>query len=239
MQPNPLFIACDFSSRAELDQFLKEMEGRHLHLKVGMELFYKEGPEIVHALKEKGHSVFLDLKLHDIPETVKRSMIQLAALGADLVNVHASGGIRMMEAAMEGLHQGTPKGQAIPSCIAVTQLTSTSALMMNEELKIAGFLEDQVRHLAGLAMQAGLKGVVCSSMETEMLKAAYPSIWTLTPGIRLKGSDAGDQVRVCTPGEARQAKTDAIVVGRGITRAEDRLQAYEHYIKEWVGYDNQ
>lgn len=238
MQPNPLFIALDVPSKQEAFTLLEPFSDQSLSVKVGMELYFREGPAIVYDLKSAGHDVFLDLKLHDIPETVKRSMTVLASLGVDLVNLHAAGGRAMMEGAMEGLEIGTPSDSRIPECIAVTQLTSTSEVMLKEELQVREPMTDHVVHLAGLALQAGLKGVVCSAQEAQALKHHHPAIWTLTPGIRMQSDASDDQVRVMTPSAAKKAGSDAIVVGRGITKAEEPYTAYLKYMKEWTANDN-
>ncbi|AOM83250.1 orotidine-5'-phosphate decarboxylase [Salisediminibacterium beveridgei] len=238
MRSTPLFIALDVPTKQDAMGLLHHFSDEKPAVKVGMELFYKEGPAMIYDLKVLGHEVFLDLKLHDIPETVKRSMMVLATLGIDLVNVHAAGGKRMMEAAMEGLVIGTPSGRDVPDCIAVTQLTSTSDMMLKEELHVYEPITDHVVHQGGLALQAGLKGVVCSAMEAAELKRHHPAIWTLTPGIRLKNDAPHDQIRVMTPSAARVAGSDAIVVGRGITKAENPRAAYLNYMKEWTVNDN-
>lgn len=238
MRSNPLFIALDVPAKQNAMNLLACFTEEQPAVKVGMELFYKEGPAMILDLKAAGYEVFLDLKLHDIPETVKRSMTVLATLGIDLVNVHAAGGKDMMEAAMEGLYKGTPTGENVPDCIAVTQLTSTSETILNEELLIRESMTDYVVHQGGLALQAGLKGVVCSALEAAELKQHYPTIYTLTPGIRLKEDSPHDQIRVMTPSAARIAGSDAIVVGRGITKAENPQTAYLNYMKEWTANDN-
>lgn len=222
-------IALDFPSLQEVEQFLSLFQNERLHVKVGMQLFYKEGPKIIEKLKADGHWVFLDLKLHDIPNTVKAAMKSLSSLEVDMVNVHASGGVKMMEAALEGLKSGNAR----PLCIAVTQLTSTSEAMLKTELLIQEKLEQTVLHYAGLAKQAGLDGVVCSALEVPLLKESIPNFITVTPGIRLAGDDAHDQTRIVTPRKAKQLGSDYIVVGRSITKSEHPLAAYERVVAEW------
>jgi orotidine-5'-phosphate decarboxylase len=231
-----LIIALDFANAEEVGQFLKPFDDQKLFLKVGMELFYQEGPSIVHSLKEAGHRIFLDLKLHDIPNTVKSAMRGLAGLGVDLVNVHAAGGTEMMEAAIEGLEAGTAAGRNRPACIAVTQLTSTSEEQMNKEQLIPVALKESVLHYASLAMGAGLDGVVCSALEAVSIrKRLGSSFYTVTPGIRMKSDQVQDQKRVATPEFARDAGVSAIVVGRSITRADDPLKSYQQWIQAWKG----
>lgn len=228
-----LIIALDFKDRAETEDFLKVFQEEKLFVKVGMELFYSEGPAIIKALKEKGHRIFLDLKCHDIPNTVKRTMSILAGLGVDLVNLHAAGGIKMMEAAVEGLEEGAV-GQR-PLCIAVTQLTSISPEILNEELLIQHELKETVLHYARNARKAGLDGVVCSPLEAGMIKEDIGQDFiTVTPGIRLKESAIDDQVRITTPLEARELGSDYIVVGRPITRAKDPLAIYLQMKEEFT-----
>jgi orotidine-5'-phosphate decarboxylase len=231
-----LIIALDFANAEEVGQFLKPFDDQKLFLKVGMELFYQEGPSIVHSLKEAGHRIFLDLKLHDIPNTVKSAMRGLAGLGVDLVNVHAAGGTEMMEAAIEGLEAGTAAGRNRPACIAVTQLTSTSEEQMNKEQLIPVALKESVLHYASLAMGAGLDGVVCSALEAVSIrKRLGSSFYTVTPGIRMKSDLVQDQKRVATPEFARDAGVSGIVVGRSITRADDPLKSYQQWIQAWKG----
>jgi len=233
---NSLIIALDFATKQEVHQFLEPFGNEPLFVKVGMELFYQEGPSIVHELKEKNHQVFLDLKLHDIPNTVGSAMRGLAKLGVDLVNVHAAGGKEMMMAALEGLEAGTPAGIVRPNCIAVTQLTSTSEEQMNREQLINVSLEQSVLHYASLANSAGLDGVVCSSHEASNIrKQVGADFLTVTPGIRLATDDVQDQKRVASPEFAREAGVSAIVVGRSITRAEDSVQSYHQFKQAWEG----
>jgi orotidine-5'-phosphate decarboxylase len=229
-------IALDFPSMDEVKQFLSHFEGESLFLKIGMELFYQEGPKVVTFLKEQGHRIFLDLKLHDIPNTVKSAMKGLARLEVDLVNVHASGGKRMMEAAMEGLESGTPSGKQRPYCIAVTQLTSTSEKMVKEELMIDRPLHEVVFHYASLAKESGLDGIVCSVHEVPLIrKSIGRDIITVTPGIRLSSDEQHDQIRVATPQDAYKAGSTAIVVGRSITKSPDPYYTYQIMKEEWEG----
>lgn len=231
-----LIIALDFPNKKEVFQFLQHFQNEKLFLKVGMELFYQEGPTIIDELKNHGHKLFLDLKLHDIPNTVKNAMKGLAKLGCDLVNVHASGGTQMMMAALEGLEEGTASGMKRPYCIAVTQLTSTSEEQMKREQLVKASLEESVLHYAKLAKEAGLDGVVCSSHEVEMINRQIETPFiTVTPGIRLEDDAREDQKRVATPQFARKAGATAIVVGRGITKSQDPLVSYYLYKKAWEG----
>lgn len=233
---NELIVALDFASASEVAGFLKPFASQKLFLKVGMELFYKEGPAIIHTLKEAGHQIFLDLKLHDIPNTVKSAMRNLASLECDLVNVHAAGGREMMEAALEGLEAGTASGRRRPYCIAVTQLTSTSEEQMNKEQLIPVALKESVLHYASLAMSAGLDGVVCSALEAVSIrKRLGESFYTVTPGIRMNTDQVQDQKRVATPEFAREAGVSAIVVGRSITRASDPYKNYQQWMEAWKG----
>jgi orotidine-5'-phosphate decarboxylase len=233
---NELIIALDFADGQEVAEFLKPFGNQKLFLKVGMELFYKEGPSIIHTLKESGHQIFLDLKLHDIPNTVKSAMKNLAGLECDLVNVHAAGGREMMEAAIEGLESGTSAGRKRPLCIAVTQLTSTSEEQMNKEQLIPVALKESVLHYAALAKSSGLDGVVCSALEAGSIrKRLGDSFYMVTPGIRMESDQVQDQKRVATPEFARSAGVSAIVVGRSITRAQDCLSSYQQWIKAWKG----
>lgn len=233
---NSLIIALDFPNKTEVFNFLDRFNGEKLFVKVGMELFYQEGPNIVRELKEEGHQVFLDLKLHDIPNTVKSAMRNIAGLGADLVNVHAAGGIRMMESALEGLDAGTPAGQKRPFAIAVTQLTSTSQQEMQEWQQIKLPLLDSVAHYAAITKQAGMDGVVCSPLEAALIRDHLGADFlTVTPGIRLSSDDVQDQVRVATPGSARESGVSAIVVGRSITRAQNPYESYQLFKTEWEG----
>lgn len=230
----PLIVALDFPSKLEVQQFLAPFANESLFVKVGMELFYKEGAGILSFLKENGHKIFLDLKLHDIPNTVKSAMRNLASFDVDIVNVHAAGGKQMMEAALEGLDQGTRVGKERPKCIAVTQLTSTSQEMLQQELLINEALDSVVVSYAKNASASGLDGVVCSTWEVEkILEACGPNFLTVTPGIRLKSNTVDDQVRIATPEEARKRGSWGIVVGRPITKADNPLEEYNIVRNEW------
>ncbi|ASB69659.1 orotidine-5'-phosphate decarboxylase [Bacillus subtilis] len=236
MKNNLPIIALDFASAEETLAFLAPFQQEPLFVKVGMELFYQEGPSIVKQLKERNCELFLDLKLHDIPTTVNKAMKRLASLGVDLVNVHAAGGKKMMQAALEGLEEGTPAGKKRPSLIAVTQLTSTSEQIMKDELLIEKSLIDTVVHYSKKAEESGLDGVVCSVHEAKAIyQAVSPSFLTVTPGIRMSDDAANDQVRVATPAIAREKGSSAIVVGRSITKAEDPVKAYKAVRLEWEG----
>ena len=228
-------IALDFSTWQEVEDFLRFFpEEEKLFVKIGMELFYQEGPEIVRYLKDAGHDVFLDLKLHDIPNTVEKAMRGLAKLGVDVICVHAAGGIRMMEAAMRGLEEGTPEGGKRPLLLAITQLTSTSEEEMHADQLIEVPLEKSVIHYANCAKKAGLDGVVSSAWEVEAIKeTAGDEFVCLTPGIRPEGTVAGDQTRVVTPSQAREIGSTFIVVGRPITQATDPYEAYRTIQTEW------
>jgi orotidine-5'-phosphate decarboxylase len=228
-------IALDFHSAEEAFTFLKPFE-RSVNVKVGMQLYYKEGPAIVAKLKEKGYGVFLDLKLHDIPNTVKTAMEVLAGFGVDLVNVHAAGGKTMMEAALEGLDKGTGAGLRRPSIIGVTQLTSTDDRHVREEQLIDVSLAQSVLHYAKLTQQAGLDGVVCSVLEASAIsQSCGPEFFKVTPGIRLADDAKNDQIRIATPEEARLAGSTHIVVGRSITAAQNPYTAYELITSQWEG----
>lgn len=230
-----VIIACDFNSKADLMTFLDkfENEDRKPFLKVGMELFYAEGPAIVKEIKARGHKIFLDLKLHDIPNTVKKAMAVLSALDVDICNLHAAGTAAMMEAALEGL---TRADGTRPLLIAVTQLTSTSEERMQKELLIDRPLDEVVMHYAKNAKDAGLDGVVCSPLEAGKVKAVCGDAFlTVTPGVRFADGEVGDQVRVTTPAKARELGSDYIVVGRPITQAADPVQAYHRCIREFLG----
>ena len=228
-----VIIACDFAGRAAAEEFLDRFTEEKPYVKIGMELFYAAGPDIVRSLKDRGHKVFLDLKLCDIPNTVKKSMAVLRDLGADMVNLHASGTIEMMEAALEGLTR--PDGTR-PLLIAVTQLTSTSEERMRRDLLIDRPLEEVVLHYAQNARTAGLDGVVCSPLEASAVHARCGADFlTVTPGVRFAGGDVGDQVRVTTPARAKEIGSDYIVVGRPITAAGDPVAAYRRCVEEFVG----
>ena len=228
-----VIIALDFPNAEETYRFLDQFTGRKPFVKIGMELFYAEGPQIVREIKKRGHKVFLDLKLHDIPNTVKGGMQSLRDLGVDMTNVHASGGIRMMKAAVEGL---TRADGTRPMLIAVTQLTSTSQETMTEELLIDRPIADVVVQYAKNAQAAGLEGVVCSPLEAGRIHAEVGADFkTITPGIRFAGDAVGDQARVTTPAKAKEIGSDYIVVGRSITAAADPVAAYERALQDFVG----
>ena len=227
-----VIVAADFPNAEALWGFLDRLGDQRPYVKVGMELFYGAGPDLVRELKARGYKVFLDLKLHDIPNTVGSTMRVLRDLGADMVNLHAAGGSKMMEAAREGL---TREDGTRPLLIAVTQLTSTSKDMLNEELLIPGEVDRAVAHYARVAQEAGLDGVVCSARETALVKEACgPEFLTVTPGIRFADAAADDQVRVMTPAAAREVGSDYIVVGRPITAAEDPEAAYVRCVEDFV-----
>lgn len=227
-----VIIACDFASREATLQFLDRFTGRKPFIKIGMELYYAEGPQIVRDLKARGHKIFLDLKLHDIPNTVKKSMAVLSRLDVDMTNLHASGTKAMMEAALEGLTR--PDGTR-PLLIAVTQLTSTSPEAMKNDLLIDAPMADVVMHYAQNAKEAGLDGVVCSPLEAEAVHSRCgKSFLTVTPGVRFADGDKGDQVRVMTPEQAKKIGSDYIVVGRPITAAADPVAAYARCLAEFV-----
>ncbi|MBQ9769075.1 MAG: orotidine-5'-phosphate decarboxylase [Clostridia bacterium] len=227
-----VIIACDFASKADCLNFLDKFTGKKPFVKIGMELFYAEGPEIVRELKARGHKIFLDLKLHDIPNTVKKSMNVLSRLDVDMTNLHAAGTISMMEAALEGLTR--PDGTR-PLLIAVTQLTSTDQERMEKDLLIKEPIDKVVMHYASNAAKAGLDGVVCSPLEAgKVHETCGKSFLTVTPGVRFADGDIGDQKRVMTPAEAKKIGSDYIVVGRPITAAEDPVAAYERCVAEFV-----
>ena len=227
-----VIIACDFSSAAETYAFLDKFQDEKPFVKIGMELFYAEGPAIVHEIKRRGHRIFLDLKLHDIPNTVKKSMSVLSRLDVDMCNLHAAGTIEMMKAALEGLTR--PDGTR-PLLIAVTQLTSTSEERMRNDLLIDHNINDVVVHYAKNAKVAGLDGVVCSPLEAGIVKEACGAeFMTVTPGIRFADGEVGDQVRITTPEKAREIGTDYIVVGRPITAAADPVAAYRRCMQEFA-----
>ena len=227
-----VIIACDFNSKEETLSFLDRFTGKKPFVKIGMELYYAAGPDIVREIKARGHQIFLDLKLHDIPNTVKKSMAVLSRLDVDVVNLHAAGTRAMMEAALEGVIR--PDGTR-PLVIAVTQLTSTSEERMREELLIDAAMDEAVMHYAANAAKAGLDGVVCSPMEAgKVHEICGAGFLTVTPGIRFADDDKGDQVRVTTPARAKEIGSDYIVVGRSITAAEDPVAAYERCVREFV-----
>lgn len=227
-----LIIALDFPTAGETLAFLDKFEDIKPFVKIGMELFYSEGPAIVKEIKARGHKIFLDLKLHDIPNTVESAMRNLAKLGVDMVNLHASGTVEMMKAALRGLSTVSPR----PLLIAVTQLTSTSENVMQEDLLIQASLNDCVLHYAGNAQKAGLDGVVCSPKEAGLIHEKLGTQFlTVTPGIRPTGGSADDQVRITTPADAKKIGTDYIVVGRPITRAENPVAAYKAIFQDFIG----
>ena len=227
-----VIIACDFADKETALSFLDKFEGRKPFVKIGMELFYAEGPQIVREIKARGHKIFLDLKLHDIPNTVKKSMAALSRLDVDMCNLHAAGTSRMMEAALEGLTR--PDGTR-PLLIAVTQLTSTDQEAMERDLLIKEPIDKVVMHYAETAKNAGLDGVVCSPLEAQKVHdICGERFLTVTPGVRFADGDIGDQKRVMTPEQAKKIGSDYIVVGRPITAAPDPVAAYERCIKEFV-----
>ena len=228
-----VIIACDFDSAQKTFDFLDKFTGKKPFVKIGMELFYAEGPSIVREIKKRGHKIFLDLKLHDIPNTVKKSMAVLSRLDVDMTNLHAGGTKRMMEAAIEGLTR--PDGTR-PILIAVTQLTSTDEESMKKDLLIDQPIDKVVMHYAKNAADAGLDGVVCSPLEAGKVHATCGNNFvTVTPGVRFADGDVGDQKRVMTPAQAKEIGSDYIVVGRPITAAEDPVTAYERCVNEFVG----
>ena len=228
-----VIIACDFNSAEETFAFLDKFTGKKPFVKIGMELFYAEGPQIVREIKKRGHKIFLDLKLHDIPNTVMKAMKVLSSLDIDMVNIHAAGTIAMMEAALTG---HTREDGTRPLLIAVTQLTSTSEDRMQSELLINSSLEKTVMHYAENAKKAGLDGVVCSPMESEAVhNVCGKDFVTVTPGIRFADSAKDDQIRITTPAKAKEIGSDYIVVGRPITQADDPVKAYERCVEEFVG----
>lgn len=227
-----VIIACDFADKETALNFLDKFEGRKPFVKIGMELFYAEGPQIVREIKARGHKIFLDLKLHDIPNTVKKSMAVLSRLDVDMCNLHAAGTSRMMEAALEGLTR--PDGTR-PLLIAVTQLTSTDQEAMERDLLIKEPIDRVVMHYAETAKNAGLDGVVCSPLEAQKVHdICGEKFLTVTPGVRFADGDIGDQKRVMTPEQAKKIGSDYIVVGRPINAAPDPVAAYERCIKEFV-----
>ena len=227
-----VIIACDFASAEETFKFLDKFEGKKPFVKIGMELYYAEGPGIVREIKARGHKIFLDLKLHDIPNTVKKAMAVLSRLDVDMCNLHAAGTVNMMKAALEGLTR--PDGTR-PLLIAVTQLTSTSEETMRSDLLIEKPLDEVVMHYASCAKEAGLDGIVCSPREAgKVHERCGNDFVTVTPGVRFADGDVGDQVRVMTPAEAKKIGSDFIVVGRPITAAEDPVAAYERCVREFV-----
>lgn len=228
-----VIIACDFASAKDTFEFLDKFTEEKPFVKIGMELFYAEGPEIVREIKRRGHKIFLDLKLHDIPNTVKKSMAVLSKLDVDMTNLHAAGTIDMMKAALEGL---TREDGTRPILIAVTQLTSTSEERMQNELLINASINDTIVKYAQNAKEAGLDGVVCSPLEAGMVKdACSKDFITVTPGVRFADGEVGDQVRVTTPEKAKEIGSDYIVVGRPITQEDNPVAAYRRCCAEFIG----
>lgn len=228
-----VIIACDFSSAKETFAFLDQFTDEKPFVKIGMELYYAEGPSIVKEIKKRGHKIFLDLKLHDIPNTVKKAMAVLSNLDVDMTNLHAAGTVDMMKAAVEGL---TKEDGTRPILIAVTQLTSTSEERMQKELLIDASINDTIVKYAENAKEAGLDGVVCSPLEAGMVKdACGKGFYTVTPGVRFADGEVGDQVRVTTPAKAKEIGSDYIVVGRPITQAKDPVAAYRRCVAEFAG----
>ena len=226
-----VIIACDFSSKEETLKFLDQFTERKPFVKIGMDLFYAEGPEMVKEIKARGHKIFLDLKLHDIPNTVGKAMKNVAKLGVDLTNVHAAGGVAMMEAAQKAINEVSPSTQLI----AVTQLTSISQEVLEEELWIDHPINETIQHYAKNAQKAGLAGVVCSPLEAGLVQEACGHDFiTVTPGIRFADDSKGDQKRVTTPLKAKEIGSHYIVVGRSITGASDPVAAYNRCLKEFV-----
>ena len=227
-----VIIACDFSSKEATLAFLDQFKDVKPFVKIGMELYYAEGPSIVKEIKERGHKIFLDLKLHDIPNTVYKAMKNVAALGVDMTNVHAAGTIEMMKAAKKAIDEVNPNTKLI----AVTQLTSTSEEMMQKELLIDHPNNDTIQHYALNTQQAGLDGVVCSPLEAKLVKdVCNEDFITVTPGIRFDDASKGDQKRVTTPAMAREIGSSYIVVGRPITASDDPVAAYNRCVREFVG----
>ena len=228
-----VIVACDFSSAQQVFDFLDRFTDKKPFVKIGMELFYAEGPQIVREIKARGHKIFLDLKLHDIPNTVKKAMAVLSGLDVDMCNIHAAGTSAMMKAALEGLTR--PDGSR-PLLIAVTQLTSTDEESMRRELLIDRPLDETVMHYARNAMESGLDGVVCSPLESgKVHQVCGAGFVTVTPGVRFADGDVGDQKRVTTPARAKELGSDYIVVGRPITAAADPVAAYNRCVEEFVG----
>lgn len=234
MKERDVIVACDFKNREDTMAFLARFSQEKPFVKIGMELFYGEGPDIVREIKARGHKIFLDLKLHDIPNTVNKAMKNLARLGVDMTNVHAAGTIDMMKAALEGLAEGAQGDRA--QLIAVTQLTSTSQERMQQELLIPNTMEEVVARYAQNTKAAGLDGVVCSPLEAALVKSACGADFiTVTPGIRYPDGNKGDQSRIMTPAKARETGTEYIVVGRPITQAEDVVAAYKRVCADFLG----
>ncbi|WP_054958444.1 orotidine-5'-phosphate decarboxylase [Paenibacillus dakarensis] len=232
-----LMVALDYPDAEQASELVRKLEGIPCYLKVGMQLFYTAGPDFVKSLKDKGYSVFLDVKMHDIPNTVKGGSHSVTRLGVDMFNVHAAGGVSMMQAAKDGAETAVAEtpGLVMPTIIAVTQLTSTSQAVMNNEIGIDGSIEASVVHYAKLAKAAGLHGVVASSLEVEAISSACgPDFKTVTPGIRPSGAGMGDQTRVLTPGQAILRGSHYLVVGRPITASKDPRTAAEQIIEEMI-----
>ena len=228
-----VIIACDFSNKEEVAYFLSKFTEEKPYVKVGMELFYAEGPEIIKFISSMGHKIFLDLKLHDIPNTVRKAMKVLSGYNIDMVNIHAAGTIPMMEAATEGL---TRKDGSRPLLVAVTQLTSIDEERMKQEILIDKPMEEVVMHYAKCAKNAGLDGVVCSPLEAKKVHdLCGKEFLTVTPGVRFVDNDSGDQVRITTPAKAKELGSDYIVVGRPVTQAKDPVEAYRRFIREFAG----
>lgn len=228
-----VIVACDFSSAEEVFAFLDRFEGKKPFVKIGMELFYAEGPAIVKEIKKRGHKIFLDLKLHDIPNTVKKAMAVLSKLDVDMCNLHAAGATQMMQGAIEGL---TREDGTRPILIAVTQLTSTDQETMERDLLIKEPIDKVVMHYALTAKNAGLDGVVCSPLEAgKVHETCGKDFITVTPGVRFADGDIGDQKRVMTPAQAKEIGSDYIVVGRPITASADPVAAYERCVREFIG----
>ena len=226
-----VIIACDFKNKEETLNFLNNFKDEELYLKIGMELFYSEGPDIVREIKKRGHKIFLDLKLHDIPNTVEKAMKSLANLDVDMTNVHAAGTIKMMEAGLRGL---TNEDGTRPLLIAVTQLTSTNQEAMEQDLLIKENIEDVVMHYAENSKKAGLDGVVCSPLEVQAVKRKCgKDFLTITPGIRFSTDSKDDQSRITTPSKAKELGSDYIVVGRSITNAENPVDAYKKCVEDF------
>ena len=235
MTNSKVIIALDFKSKEEVMSFLDKFDGQHLYMKVGMELFYGQGQEMIKEIISRGHSIFLDLKLHDIPNTVKSAMRQLAKLGVDMVNVHASGSIAMMKAAIEGLEEGKI-GEKRPTCIAVTCLTSLDQEVLDNELMIHEPLEKVVLKWAKNAKEAGLDGIVCSPLESKIVHEILGEDFiTVTPGIRLASDSKDDQKRVTTPAMAKELTSSYIVVGRTITGSDDPVSTYQEVLRQYQG----
>ncbi len=227
-----VIVACDFENAESTYAFLDKFQDRKPFVKIGMELFYAEGPQIVREIKKRGHKIFLDLKLHDIPNTVEKSMAVLSKLDVDICNLHAGGTIPMMEAAIRGL---TRQDGTRPLLIAVTQLTSTDQETLERDLLIKENIDDVVIHYAKNALKAGLDGVVCSPLEAKKVhENCGKDFLTVTPGVRFSDSEKGDQKRVMTPAQAKEIGSDYIVVGRPITAAKDPVEAYDRCIKEFI-----